>query len=183
MSAPPTSGGCPAIWPEPSPRPGTPWAPPGTLSSATLCWTGPILRDMFDLARASGPPFLEGYVRINIDVANLKSLVRTLRMGKDVDFLRGSCSPGGNVDVPWIMAAVNAGTPIRELYSASTLTEAAEPGQQRHRRGLSHPFEKLCDDAVMAYIGDARYVAFGGRPPGGPIWPPGRANSPPCASS
>ena len=50
--------------------------------------------DMFDLARASGSAFLEGYVRINIDVANLKSLVRTLRMGKDVDFLRGACFPG-----------------------------------------------------------------------------------------
>lgn len=120
--------------------------------------------DMFDLARASGSAFLEGYVRINIDVANLKSLVRTLRMGKDVDFLRGVLFSGGNVDVPRIIAAVNAGTPIPELYTASALREAAELGNSAIAGASLTPFEKLCDDAVMAYIGDARYVAFGEAP-------------------
>lgn len=120
--------------------------------------------DMFDLARSSGSAFLEGYVRINIDVANLKSLVRTLRMGKDVDFLRGVLFSGGNVDVPRIIAAVNAGTPIPELYAASALRDAAEAGNSAIGGASLTPFEKLCDDAVMAYIGDARYVAFGEAP-------------------
>ena len=48
--------GCPAIWPGPSPRPGTPWAPPGTLSSATLCWTGPILRTCSTWPAPAAPP-------------------------------------------------------------------------------------------------------------------------------
>ena len=37
--------------------------------------------EMFELAKATGSSFLEGYVRISIDAANLRSLVRVLRMG------------------------------------------------------------------------------------------------------
>jgi V/A-type H+-transporting ATPase subunit C len=51
--------------------------------------------DLFALAKDSESSFLEGYVRVNIDAVNLKSLVRTLRMGKDTDFLRTVLFQGG----------------------------------------------------------------------------------------
>lgn len=120
--------------------------------------------DMFALARKSESEFLAGYVRISIDVANLKSLVRTLRMGKDVDFLKGVLFTGGNVDVGRILNAVNSGTSLEDLYSTSVLRDAAEAGDACiHGRGLTR-FEKLCDDASMAHVGNARYVAFGEAP-------------------
>lgn len=57
-----------------------------TLNWPTLCWTGPILAEMAETARAVGSPFLEGYVRLLIDAANLRSAVRCARMGKGSDF-------------------------------------------------------------------------------------------------
>lgn len=120
--------------------------------------------DMFDLARESGSEFLAGYVRICIDVANLKSLVRTLRMGKDVDFLKGVLFTGGNLDVHRILNAVNAGSGLEDLYATSVLREAAEAGEAAISGGSLTRFEKLCDDAVMAHVGNARYVAFGEAP-------------------
>jgi V/A-type H+/Na+-transporting ATPase subunit C len=120
--------------------------------------------DMFDLARASESDFLAGYVRINIDAANLKSVVRTLRMGKDVDFLKGVLFSGGNLDVPRILNAVNSGSSVEELYTVSALHDAAEAGTAAMQGGDLTRFEKLCDDAVMKYIGSARYVAFGEAP-------------------
>ena len=120
--------------------------------------------DMFDLARSSESRFLEGYVRINIDAANLKSLVRTLRMGKNVEFLQGVLFSGGNIDTRRILSAVNAGGTITDLYATSVLKEAAEAGAAAITGGGLTLFEKLCDDAVMAYVKDAKYVAFGEAP-------------------
>ncbi len=120
--------------------------------------------DMFELANKSGSDFLDGYVRISIDAANLKSLVRTLRMGKDADFLKGVLFSGGNVDTRRILNAVNAGSDMEELYSVGVLREAAEAGTVAINGGGLTQFEKLCDDAVMSYIGSARYVAFGEAP-------------------
>lgn len=120
--------------------------------------------DLFALARQCGSAFLEGFVRINIDVANLKSVVRTLRMGKDVEFLKGVLFPGGNVDASRIIAAVNSGSSVAELFATSVLSEAAEEGQHAIAGGDLIRFEKLCDNAIMAYIRDARYVAFGEAP-------------------
>ena len=42
--------------------------------------------EMAETARAVGSPFLEGYVRLLIDAANLRSAVRCARMGKGSDF-------------------------------------------------------------------------------------------------
>lgn len=41
--------------------------------------------EMLQAAQASGSSFLEGYVRLSIDNANLRALVRSLRMGKGPD--------------------------------------------------------------------------------------------------
>lgn len=55
--------------------------------------------EMAETARAVGSPFLEGYVRLLIDAANLRSAVRCARMGKGSDFLSQVLLPGGNVEV------------------------------------------------------------------------------------
>jgi V/A-type H+-transporting ATPase subunit C len=120
--------------------------------------------DLFALAKASESAFLAGYVRINIDAVNLKTLVRTQRMGKDADFLRTVIFTGGNVDRNRIIQNVSSGSAITELYATSVLKDAAEAGVAAAAGGGLTTFEKLCDDAVMAYVKDAKYVAFGEAP-------------------
>lgn len=119
--------------------------------------------DMFHIARESGSSFLEGYVRINIDSANLRSVVRTLRMGKSMEFLRGVLFQGGNIDINRILNTA-AGGNLEELYAVSPLKAAAEAGNAALNGGGLTRFEKLCDDAVLSYVAGAKYVAFGEAP-------------------
>ena len=121
-------------------------------------------KDMHELAQASESGFLQGYVRIQIDAANLKSVVRTLRMGKGAEFLRGVLFEKGNIDVNRILNAVSSGASLDELYTTSVLHEAAEAGMTAVNGGGLTRFEKLVDDAVNAYVGGAKYVAFGEAP-------------------
>ena len=120
--------------------------------------------DMHELARASASTFLQGYVRIQIDAANLKSVVRTLRMGKGGEFLKSVLFEKGNIDVNRILSAVSSGASLDELYATSVLHEAAEAGTAAVNGGGLTRFEKLVDDAVNAYVGGAKYVAFGEAP-------------------
>ena len=120
--------------------------------------------DMFQLAEASGSAFLKGYVRMNVDVANLRSVVRTLRMGKGADFLKGVLFAGGSIDPDRILAAVNAGTSIEEVYATSSLREAAEAGAASLNGGGLTRFEKLTDDAITAYLTGAKNISFGEAP-------------------
>lgn len=119
--------------------------------------------DMSHIAQESGSAFLEGYVRINIDSANLRSVVRTLRMGKSMEFLRGVLFQGGNIDVNRILNTA-AGGNLEDLYAVSPLREAAAAGSAALNGGGLTRFEKLCDDAVLAYVAGAKYVAFGEAP-------------------
>lgn len=118
-------------------------------------------QDMFAMAKASESDFLAGYVRMNIDAVNLKSLVRTQRMGKDADFLRTVLFEGGNIDVGRMVSVISSGAQLTDLYATSEFHDAAEAGAAAAQGGGLTRFEKLCDDAIMAYVRKAKYVAFG----------------------
>ncbi len=125
-------------------------------------WT---YRDMADVAQATGSSFLAGYVRAQIDAANLRALVRTLRMGKGADFLSGVLFEGGDV-APASILAVSAGrgNGMGEVYGPTRFQAAAEAGAKALAGGPLTEFEKLCDDAVGDYLSGAQYVPFGEAP-------------------
>ena len=121
-------------------------------------------KDMKTLADEADSDFLRGYVAALVDSANLKSLVRTLRMGKDVEFLKGVLFDGGTVETSRIIASVNTGNASTEVFAMSSFAQAAEEGAKvLAGEGLTK-FEKLCDNAVMDYIKKAKYITFGEAP-------------------
>lgn len=121
--------------------------------------------DMMDVAEATGSAFLRGYVRAQIDGANLRSLVRTLRMGKNADFLRGVLFEGGTVDAESILRVSAAqGAGLAELYAPTELKAAAEAGAEAVKGGPLTDFERLCDDAAAEYLSGAQTVPFGEAP-------------------
>ncbi len=120
--------------------------------------------EMFDVAGKAKSSFLNGFVRISIDAANLRSVVRTARMGKGVDFLRTKLFSGGNINVDRIVDNLVSGASMEDFYSTSLLKEAAAAGSQALQGGELTLFEKLCDDAVSQYLSTARYVPFGEQP-------------------
>lgn len=121
-------------------------------------------QDMFQIAKRAESTFLQGYVRISIDAANLRTAVRTIRMEKNAEFLRDILFSGGNMDSTRVLTAASAGGSLAELFSLSPLKEAAEAGVAAIAGGRLTQFEKLCDNAVTKYLQTARYVAFGEAP-------------------
>jgi len=120
-------------------------------------------QEMAAVAEKTGSAFLAGYVKIQIDAANLRSLVRTLRMGKSGDFLKTVLLEGGGIGADAVAAAGNSGA-LQELYGPTALQAAAEAGAEALRGGPLTAFEKLCDDAVGEYLAGAQFVPFGEAP-------------------
>lgn len=116
------------------------------------------------LARQADSKFLEGYVALSIDVANLRACVRASRLGKGMEFLQQVLVPGGNV--PASTLATARGDELGNLFRTSPLSQAAATGSALSAPGSGTltDFERECDDAVMDYLGAGRRVAFGEQP-------------------
>ena len=71
-------------------------------------------QEMARVAEETGSAFLAGYVKIQIDAANLRSLVRTARMGKSGEFLKTVLLEGGDIGEDAVAAAGNSGA-LQEL--------------------------------------------------------------------
>ncbi len=111
------------------------------------------------MAKGTGCDFLIDYVRTLIDAANLRSIVRTLRMHRVGTFLQQVLFEGGSVSISRILADVNDGVAL--LYRATPLAQAAEMGQEAVSGGSLTAFEKACDNAVLAKAAASRSVPFG----------------------
>ena len=117
------------------------------------------------LAEDTGSQFLRGYVETQIDATNLRALIRTLRMGKNADFLAGVLFESGTVEPAAILAAANhpAGG-LNEIYGPTRFAQAAEAGEAALKGGSLTEFEKRCDDAVSDYLAGAQMIPFGEAP-------------------
>lgn len=112
------------------------------------------------LAEKLGSDFLRGYAEILTDSANLKSAVRTLRMGKNQDFLAEVLVEGGSVSVQRITAAGDRES-LAALYAHTPLEKAARLGAEALSGGGMTAFERACDNAVNSYLGAAKLVSYG----------------------
>lgn len=117
--------------------------------------------EMLAMAQGTKCEYLVDYVRATIDAANLRSVIRTLRMGRTPAFLKEFLFPGGAVSVDaCLKAAVNG--EVEQVYHTTPLRQAAQAGKAAVESGGSlTAFEKLCDDAVMAQAARARRIPFG----------------------
>ena len=122
--------------------------------------------DLYQSAEQSGSAFLLNYIKIRVDAVNLKALIRTLRMGKNADFLRGVLMDGGEIDVNSILnISANGGNNILDLYNPTAFKQAAEVGADALKSGGAlTEFEKLCDDAVTDYLNQSSLIPFGEAP-------------------
>ena len=120
--------------------------------------------EMTQAAKDSGSPFLQGYVRLCVDAVNLRAAVRCARMGAGAELLGESLLEGGNVS-PAAVAAAKGGE-LAKPFAASPLESAAQLGTALTApdSGSLTAFERACDDALTAYLSQARRVAFGEQP-------------------
>jgi len=124
-----------------------------------------MFKDMLSCAVESGSSFLTGYVKLLIDSANLKALVRTVRMGKTAEFFEGVVIDGGDVSAGQIVDALRDDIQsLGDIYASSLLCDAAAKGLAVIGGGPLTEFELACDNAVNDYLSGALYVAFGEAP-------------------
>ncbi len=117
--------------------------------------------ELSETAKEAQSDFLMGYVKLSIDVANLRAAVRAARMARGADFLSQVLVPGGNVSEKDVASADAA--QLAALFAGGPLAEAASLGATLAAPGSGHltAFERLCDNAVMAYLAESRRIPFG----------------------
>ena len=133
----------------------------GDPQQADLVLDRACYEEMGAMAKASGSAFLQGYVRLVIDVANLRTAVRCARLDKDTEFVSRVLLPGGNVSQRSIAAVKGDG--LKDLFQAGVLAQAAVLGARLSQPGSGAltEFEGMCDDAVTNYLSAARRIPFG----------------------
>lgn len=120
--------------------------------------------ELLNIAAQMGSDFLAGYIRLMIDSANLRAAVRTLRIGRDTDFLKSSLITGGNVDADRIISCAASSEGLAPLYIASPLERAGLKSAEVISGGPLTEFERMCDDAVTRYLSGAKLQSFGEGP-------------------
>lgn len=114
-------------------------------------------------AEALESPFLMGYAEMLTDSTNLKSAVRTVRMGKGQDFLHEVLIPGGAVSTERLANAADKDS-LAALYSHSELEKAAILGGEALEGAGMTEFELACDNAVNNYLKGAKLICYGCEP-------------------
>lgn len=112
------------------------------------------------LAEKLDSGFLRGYAAVLADSANLKSAVRTLRMGKNQDFLAEVLVDGGSVRAQRLTAAADREA-LAGLFAHSPLEKAAALGAEALSGGGMTAFERACDNAANSYLRAAKLVSYG----------------------
>ena len=122
--------------------------------------------DILEAAKASGNPFVLGYVQLLIDTINLKTFVRVRKMGQPWSFFGTVFLPGGTISEKTFVAGYEE--PIHQFAArlkGTALYGAAQEGLESMKEtGSFTSIERLCDDAVMKYVKDAKYISFGIEP-------------------
>lgn len=120
--------------------------------------------EMKDLADEIGSDFISKYVAVLTDSANLRSAVRTVRMGKDMEFMLTALVPGGTVGPERLAQAVMGGDGVASVFGASVFRDAAALGAEAIKGGSMTKFELACDNAVTAFLSSAKLICFGQEP-------------------
>ena len=111
------------------------------------------------MAETVSTGFFAGYVRLAIDVANLRSAVRCIRGHMDEGLLRTALIPGGNVSPESIRRVYAEG--VAAVFTDRALEKCVELGQQAVEGAPLAAFERACDNALTAYMQAAKRIPFG----------------------
>ncbi len=117
-------------------------------------------RELLGVTETLSTDFYTKYVRLCIDVANLRSAVRCIRGHMDEGVLRAAVIDGGNISADRILRHVT-GDGVAAVFRDRTLAPCAELGQQAIDGAPLAAFERACDNVLSAFLTGAKQVSFG----------------------
>ncbi len=131
-----------------------------------------LYEQLIDSAREHQAPFLEGLFIRQIDLINLKTLIRVRRMGLGRDFLARVLLPNGSLAVERLAAMIEE--PPESLISMMALSDYAdlvsEGVREWSEKGSASLLEKLADNYITTYLQEGKWVPFGVEPLVGYLW-------------
>lgn len=130
---------------------------------ADLCLDKAYFAEMRGLANDMSGNYLNKYVETLIDGANIRAAVRTVRMGRGMEFLKIALVEGGDISVDRVAIAA-LGENLGDLFSGTVYAEAAKLGDGAGKGGELTTFEMACDNAIVAFMRDAKLMSFGDAP-------------------
>lgn len=123
-------------------------------------------RDMSQAALESGSDFLQDYVALLIDTINLRIFARMRQMWKSWDFCNQVLIDGGRIQMKVFFAGYDEPyEQFAEKLVAYGLKSVMETGGAMLReKGKFSALERMCDNSIMQFAKEAKYVAFGIEP-------------------
>ena len=132
----------------------------GDPQLSDLLLDGALAAQMLALSEAAQSDFLLGYVRLWIDLGNLRVLTRAALSKKGFDYLQRAIFPGGNVACTQVREV--SAELLRSLFGFGTLATAAETAAQALSGGLAlAALDMACDNTLIEYIRASRLIPFG----------------------
>lgn len=115
--------------------------------------------ELLAMAETISTDFYTGYVRLAIDIANLRSAVRCIRGHMDEGLLRTAAIPGGNVGTEKVRRCYAEG--VEAVFHDQPLTRCAQLGAQAVDGAPLAGFELACDNVLTEYLMGAKRASFG----------------------
>ncbi len=123
-------------------------------------------------ARAFKVKFLEGLFVRQIDLINLKTLIRVKKMGQDREFLKAVLLDGGSLAADRLVGFLEE--PLESMITQLAMTEYSELVSEGIRdwidKGTASRLEKLADDYLTTYLKKGKWTPFGIEPLIGYLW-------------
>ncbi len=131
-----------------------------------------LYEQMIYAARENNSSFLEDLFIRQVDLINLKTLIRVKRMGLTRDFLKTALLPHGSIRVDRLTIMIDE--PLESLISMLAISDYAELVSEGVRewldKGSASLLEKLSDDYITNHLKQGRRVTFGIEPLVGYLW-------------
>ncbi|NEZ45925.1 V-type ATP synthase subunit C [Clostridium niameyense] len=125
-----------------------------------------MYKDMLSKCMKLDYKFLKDYITIQIDLTNIKTLIRAKKQEKQRSFLYDIIIDGGNIDKEKYVQLLNE--PYENIWKKLTgnpYEEILKEGIEDYiNTGKLSYLEKLSDNFLMEYVKKSKYVAFGLEP-------------------
>ncbi len=115
---------------------------------------------MLALAEETGSEFLLGYVRLMIDLGNLRVLTRSARTRKGYDYLKRALFPGGGVTLATLTGEITAEL-LRAKFASPALAAPVEAAVAALSGGSLAALDLACDNALIGYLRSSSLIPFG----------------------
>ncbi|MFD3156406.1 V-type ATP synthase subunit C [Haloimpatiens sp. FM7330] len=122
--------------------------------------------EMLSKALSVEEEYIVDFVKIQIDITNIKTLLRVKKQNKDREFLDEVIIRGGKIDNDIFINSLNDS--IENFTNKISHTDYYNilkvSMDESGKKGSINIFEKYSDNFIMNYIKEAKYVSFGPQP-------------------